>query len=142
MKWVVGSACALSFVLSMTAHAQETDLTGKIAVELNAAQTTDTSCTLTFMITNGLKVQVDRVVYETVLFDTMGQVNRLTLFDFGTLPPARPRVRQFAVPDLTCDQLGRVLFNGANACEGTDLVDGICGTGLLPSSRTSIEVIG
>ena len=94
------------------------------------------------MITNGLDTQVDKVVYETVRFDTSGQVNRLTLFDFGTLPPARPRVRQFAVPDMTCDQLGRVLFNGANACEGTGLADGICGTGLLPSTRTQIEVIG
>lgn len=142
MKWLVGGACALGLGVSCAAQAQETDLTGKIAVELNAAQTTDTACTLTFMITNGLEAQVDRVVYETVLFDTSGQVNRLTLFDFGTLPPARPRVRQFAVPDMTCEQLGRVLFNGANTCEGAGLADGICGTGLLPSTRTKIEVIG
>lgn len=142
MKRLVASACAFGLSSAFAAQAQETDLTGKISVELNAAQTTDTACTLTFLITNGLDSQVDKVVYETVLFDTSGQVNRLTLFDFGTLPPARPRVRQFAVPDMTCDQLGRVLFNGANTCQGTGLADGVCGTGLLPSTRTEIEVIG
>lgn len=122
--------------------AQETDISGKISVELNAMQTTDAACTLTFLITNGLAQQIDRVVYETVLFDSDGQVDRLTLFDFGTLPPARPRVRQFAVPDMTCDQLGRVLFNGANTCEGTGLAAGICANAFTPSSRTQIEIIG
>ena len=142
MKWLMGGACALGIGFAGAAQSQETDLAGKIAVELNAVQTKDTACTLTFMITNGLDAQVEKVVYETVLFDTTGQVNRLTLFDFGTLPPARPRVRQFAVPDMTCDQLGRVLFNGANTCEGSGLADGICGTGLMPSTRTKVEVIG
>lgn len=123
-------------------HAQETDLTGKISVELNAVQTYDTSCTLTFLIINGLAAPIDKAVYETVLFDKNGQVNRLTLFDFGALPPARPRVRQFAVPQLTCDQLGRVLFNGANICEGDGLAEGICTTGFVPSSRTKVEVLG
>ncbi len=142
MKWLMASACALGAGVVSAALAQETDMTGKIGVELNAAETTDTACTLTFLITNGLAAQVDKVVYETVLFDTSGQVNRLTLFDFGTLPLSRPRVRQFAVPDMTCDQLGRVLFNGANTCEGTGLAEGVCGTGLLLSTRTKIEVIG
>jgi len=142
MKWVVSSVCALCLGMLLALAAQETDLDGKIAVELNAVQTSDAACTLTFLVTNGLGTQVDRVVYETVLFNTDGQVNRLTLFDFGTLPPARPRVRQFAISDMTCDQLGRVLFNGANACEGTDLAEGVCSTGLMPSSRTDIEVIG
>ncbi|MDF3415098.1 hypothetical protein HKX54_11580 [Sulfitobacter sp. M57] len=142
MNCLVKCACALGLTVSGAALAQETDLGGRIAVELNAAQTTDTACTLTFMITNGLKAQVDRVVYETVLFDTKGQVNRLTLFDFGTLPVARPRVRQFSVPELTCDQLGRVLFNGANTCDGADLDKGDCARGLDLSTRTQIEVIG
>ena len=97
--------------------AQETDIKDQISVELNAAETTEDACKLTFMITNGLEALVDKIIYEAVLFDTEGQVDRLTLFDFGTLPPARPRVRQFVVPQTTCEGLGRILFNGANACE-------------------------
>jgi hypothetical protein len=122
--------------------AQETDIKDQISVELNAAETTEDACKLTFMITNGLETPVDKIIYEAVLFDTEGQVDRLTLFDFGTLPPARPRVRQFVVPQTTCEDLGRILFNGANACETDGSASGVCDTGLLPTSRTSIEVLG
>lgn len=135
--------CALGIsFLANFASAEEVDITGSISVELNAAQTTNGACTLTFMITNGLSIPVEKVVYETVLFDKDGQVNRLTLFDFGTLPPARPRVRQFAVPQMTCDQLGRVLFNGAHACQGEGLDAKACESSFFPSSRTDIEVLG
>ena len=122
--------------------AQETDIKDQISVELNAAETTEDACKLTFMITNGLETPVDKIIYEAVLFDTEGQVDRLTLFDFGTLPPARPRVRQFVVPQTTCEGLGRILFNGANACETGGSASVVCDTGLLPTSRTSIEVLG
>lgn len=122
--------------------AQEVDTTGLISVELNAAEPTDGACKLTFMITNGLDTQIDKVIYETVLFDTAGQVSRLTLFDFGTLPPACPRVRQFAVPQITCEQLGRILFNGADTCEGAGVGPQICASGLTLSTRTIIEVLG
>ncbi|WP_246252339.1 hypothetical protein [Parasulfitobacter algicola] len=83
-----------------------------------------------------------KVVYEAVLFDKNGQVNRLTLFDFGSLPSQRPRVRQFAVPQMTCENLGRVLFNGASTCVGDGLDETLCDNGFLPSSRIDIEVLG
>lgn len=135
--------CAAPLILAaQMATAQETDISGRLSVELNAAETTEGACKLTFLITNGLEAQIDKVVYESVLFGTDGQVDRLTLFDFGTLPPARPRVRQFVVPQITCEQLGRILFNGANTCEGAGIAAGICETGLIPSSRTQIEVLG
>jgi hypothetical protein len=138
----IGLIASVLTMLTAPVVAQEIDLAGKISVELNAVQTTENNCTLTFFVINGLDKQIDKAVYETVLFDKSGQVNRLTLFDFGTLPVARPRVRQFALPQVECEQLGRVLFNGANTCEGEGLQDGICGTNILPSSRTSIEVLG
>lgn len=141
MKRLGISIVALA-VAALPLHAQETDIAGKISVELNAVQTADNACTMSFMITNGLDRQIDSLVYETVLFNEDGQVNRLTLFDFGTLPPARPRVRQFSVQDVTCEELGRVLLNGASRCTGDGLPDGICTNVLVPSSRTSIEVLG
>lgn len=138
----IGLFATILTLVTSPLFAQETDLAGKISVELNAAQTTENSCTLSFLVINGLDKQIEKAVYETVLFNKDGQVDRLTLFDFGTLPPARPRVRQFALPHMSCDQLGRVLFNGASTCEGAGLDDGICGSGILPSSRTDIEVLG
>ncbi|WP_299747888.1 hypothetical protein [uncultured Tateyamaria sp.] len=134
---------ALILILSPIAGAaQETDVTGKVAVELNTVSDGEGACTLTFMVTNGHPVDIDKLVYETVLFDAAGSVDRLTLFDFGALPVGRPRVRQFAVPELTCDGLGRVLFNGLHTCAAEGLAQSDCADGLLPSSRVEIEVLG
>lgn len=122
--------------------ADEVDLTGKVAIELNTVSDGEGSCTLTFMVTNGHPVGIDKLVFETVLFDANGAVDRLTLFDFGALPVGRPRVRQFAVPNLACGGLGRVLFNGLHTCEATGLEASACADGLVPTSRVEIEVLG
>lgn len=143
MGWASAPVTLVSiWMLTVSASAQETDLSDKIAIELNAIETGEAACTLTFMITNGHSVAIDQLVFETVLFDDQGQVDRLTLFDFGALPVARPRVRQFAVPDTACDKLGRVLFNGLHTCTAEGLDQSICANGLVPSSRTAIEVLG
>jgi len=142
MKLLTTATLLLALCSVSPAIAQETDVDGQLVIELNTAQTTDTGCALTFVITNGLSSQIDSAIFETVLFDTKGQVNRLTLFDFGTLPPARPRVRQFVIDQMQCADLGRVLFNGANACKGTDLDTSRCDKALTPTTRTEIEVIG
>lgn len=124
------------------AVAQETELRETVRIELNAAKSTETGCTLTFLVTNGHASPIEKVVYETVLFDSAGQVDRLTLFDFGTLPPGRPRVRQFTVPGMACDGLSQVLINGAHTCEAPALADSACDANLILNTRTKIEVIG
>ncbi|WP_299550611.1 hypothetical protein [uncultured Tateyamaria sp.] len=139
------SARLFALILMLAAPAvaaQETDATGKVAIELNTVSEGEGNCTLTFLVTNGHAVDIEQLVYETVLFDAAGHVNRLTLFDFGALPMGSPRVRQFAVPELTCDGLGRVLFNGLHTCAADGLAQGVCGDSLRPSSRVKIEVLG
>lgn len=113
-----------------------------VSIELNAVKPGDGGCTLTFLAVNGHAGEIGKAVYETVLFDTSGQVDRLTLFDFGTLPAGRPRVRQFTVPGIACDGLGQILINGAHTCEAPELDGNACETGLILDSRTEIEVIG
>ncbi|MFN3208724.1 MAG: hypothetical protein ACE369_06930 [Roseovarius sp.] len=124
------------------ALAQEEVLGEAVLIELNATKANESSCTLTFLVINGYASQIDKAVYETVLFDSEGQVDRLTLFDFGALPPGRPRVRQFSVPGMACDGLGQVLINGAHTCEAADLPDDACEAGLKLETRTNIEVSG
>ena len=143
----MGKTCLrlLAFALAVAPHhavADEADLTGKVAIELNTVSEGENSCTLTFMVTNGHSVDIDKLVFETVLFDAAGAVDRLTLFDFGALPVGRPRVRQFAVPNLACSGLGRVLFNGVHTCEATGLEARTCADGLVPTSRGEIELLG
>ena len=111
-----------------------------LSVELNAAQQQEQGCKLSFLITNAHADDISKAIFETVIFDAEGQVNRLTLFDFGTLPAGRPRVRQFVIPGAACDGIGQVLFNGAETCDGAGT--GACTTGLTLSTRTGIEVTG
>ncbi|WP_136636036.1 hypothetical protein [Pseudooceanicola onchidii] len=118
------------------------DQTPHMSVELNAAQPQDDACKLSFLVQSTHEAAITKVVYETVIFDASGQVNRLTLFDFGALPPGRPRVRQFVIPATACDGIGQILFNGAQTCDGAGLPEGACSTGLELKTRTEIEVIG
>jgi len=113
-----------------------------VMIELNALEPVEDACRVTFLVQNGHDTDIDSAVYEAVLFDTSGQVDRLTLFDFGSLPASRPRARQFVVPGLACAALGRLLINGAETCTGTDLPDDACNKDLELRSRVETEVLG
>ncbi|QFU08750.1 hypothetical protein PARPLA_03276 [Rhodobacteraceae bacterium THAF1] len=143
-RWI---GLAVALLSAMPASAQdaprETATGGGVSVELNAATAASSGgCTLSFLVTNGTDVDLESVVYETVLFDASGQVDRLTLFDFGALPQDRPRVRQFTMPDRACSDYGQILFNGAATCDGAEGARDVCGTGLHLTSRADIEVTG
>lgn len=133
-------AALLCAGLTMSAaHAE--DAPG-LSLELNAQEQVESGCKLSFLARNTHASDITQAVFETVLFDTSGQVERLTLFDFGTLPAGRPRLRQFVVPGLSCDGLGQILINGANQCSAEGLEPGACSNGLALGSRTPVEVIG
>lgn len=138
----------LLFALAGTAQAQEE--AGKadpaaspsLALELNGAEPVDQGCRLTFLLRNGLGADLEALSLETVILTGDGQVERLTLFDFGTVPADRPRVRQFDLAGLSCGNLGQVLVNGATACEGEGLGESACIDALDLSSRVEAELIG
>ncbi|MHA3916078.1 hypothetical protein [Halovulum sp. GXIMD14793] len=131
--------CAALFPISAIAQSEDTP---HVSVELNASDPVDTGCRISFVIQNSHATDIEKAVYEAVLFDTEGRVDRLTLFDFGNLPSNRPRVRQFVVPDLNCADLGRLLINGSETCDGAGLAPDACTRGLELKSRTKTEVIG
>lgn len=125
------------------ASAQDADVSPTaLFVELNTLTAIDGSCRLTFMATNAMGSDIDQLVLETVILTSEGVVDRLSLFNFRDLPSARPRVRQFDVPGLTCNSVGRVLVNGIETCTGNDLTKATCSDNLDLSSRTGVEVIG
>lgn len=142
VRWVSRSLqCMLVCALGATgATAQESEIGQAISVELNGAETQEAGCLLSFLVINGFQTPVARFQSEIAVFATDGAVDQVTLFDFGSLPPARPRVRQFVLSGATCDQFGRILFNGVRACDGHQPVT--CEDGLILSTRTSIEVSG
>ncbi|MEO0567158.1 MAG: hypothetical protein AAF066_05460 [Pseudomonadota bacterium] len=140
--WGLFIALLFTYAAMSSAMAEEKELGSAVSVELNAVKSGEANCTLTFLILNGHENQIEKAIYETVLFNKNGQVDRLTLFDFGTLPPGRPRVRQFSVPGMNCGDLGQILINGSHSCEAPGLPDNACEAGLVLDTRTDIEVVG
>lgn len=132
---------ALGLALPTGATAQEDG--GALIFELNRVVPLDGACRLTFMAQNNMDMDIEQIVFETVLFTTEGGVERLTLFDLGALPTARPRVREFDMQGLACENLGRVLLNGVHACMGEGVDPEACAGALNPVSRVDgVEVIG
>ncbi|MBF9051742.1 hypothetical protein GTA62_18300 [Roseobacter sp. HKCCD9010] len=126
----------MAFAIAAPATAQ--DITPRLALELNRIDQLDAACRLTFLVENALGTDLAALALETVLIDAEGRVDRLTLFEFGALPDGVPRVRQFDVPGLSCDGLGRVLINGVAECSA----GAACANGLELSTRMNVEVIG
>ncbi|MCV6592856.1 MAG: hypothetical protein OIF48_07900 [Silicimonas sp.] len=118
------------------------DKPGGLSIELNTITAASGACQLTFVAETSHPDGVEKVLFETVLFDKTGAVDRLTLFDFGKLPAGRPRVRQFLIPDLACADLGRILINGINECQAPGLETDACAAGLRATSRVDVELLG
>lgn len=132
----------LGLLLAAAPAAAQEETGPRLSIELNATQSQGDSCKLSFLVQNGYETDVTSAVFEAVLFDSEGQVSSLTLFDFGSLPAGRPRVRQFVLPGANCEGLSQVLFNGASKCEAGDLGANACTDGLELNSRTDVEVLG
>ncbi|MEL7099713.1 MAG: hypothetical protein AAGM84_12860 [Pseudomonadota bacterium] len=125
--------------LASAAAAQDTSALG---LELNTAGPSQNGCTLTFVLSNGLEMDIDQLVAETVLFSPDGGVILLTLFDFGALPAGVPRVRQFEVPGTQCAGIGQVLVNGVATCTIGGAASDACSQSLSVSSRIDIALEG
>ncbi|MGY9048426.1 hypothetical protein P775_23830 [Puniceibacterium antarcticum] len=112
-----------------------------IRPELNRTETCHGTCRMSFLAQNLYELPITGVVYETARFTQAGTLDRLTRFDFGALPPGRPRVRQFDLQDTECDPSGQILINGASNCTVNSQPDTDCDTCLTLLSRTRTELL-
>lgn len=112
--------------------------TPSFALELNALQSTETGCRVSFLATNQLGGQLDRAAVELALFDTAGAIDRIVTLDFKNLSNGKTKVLQFQLTGLQCDGLSRVLVNDISACEGEITPPSICLESLKTSTRLDI----
>ncbi len=137
------SISAFVFASAITAtapvFAQDVKPAG-VSIELSSAESLEAGCRLSFLAQNATDSDLDKVVFEAVLFDSDGRVSQLTLLDFKSLPISRPRVRQFQFGGKSCNDISRILINGAATCDGADA--SVCERNLTVSSRTDMELLG
>lgn len=107
-------------------------------LELNALESTETGCRISFLATNHLGAPLDRAAIETALFDTDGAIDRIVTLDFKGLTEGKTKVLQFELADLHCDAIGRVLINDISACEGEGLEPTACLANLRTTTRPEI----
>ncbi|QFQ88763.1 hypothetical protein F8A10_15025 [Paracoccus kondratievae] len=127
-------------LLSTPLHAQEPAET--LAMELNGAvSTAEGACQLTIVLANRLTQGLRRAAWQVAVFDKDGVVKGLPVLDFGTLPPGKTRIAQFALPGGDCDALSRIVINDVAECTADDGTDhrADCLTGLATSNRSDIE---
>ena len=104
-------------------------------LELNTLTQADAVCRMTF--TTQSAVGIEKLTTEMVLFDKLGSVLLLTLFDCQDFPAGKLRVRQFDIPDTNCAELGQVLINGVHECVGQG-----CAPLTAETRVDSVEVLG
>lgn len=143
MPAIIRLLVAVVLVMPSVAYAQSaTAAPPGLSLELNAVQDVEGACRFTFVAQNASGADIDKAVFETVIFDTTGVVVRLSLFDFRDLPEGRPRVRQFDVPAITCDAISQTLINGTSSCVVGGAESDLCSDGLTLSSRITMKLLG
>jgi hypothetical protein len=112
---------------------------GKLQLELNAAQTTDKGCRLVFVIKNDLGKSLTRAGVEIALFNEAGVVDRLSVLEFKDLVAGKTKVSRFELSGVQCSNISRLLVNGTTACEGEGVEPQTCQGALALSSKAGIE---
>ena len=75
-------------------------------LELNAAETANNRCLLTFLIENKTSKAIDSLKLDLALFNTEGIIQRRMITEMGPIRGMRTNVRTFPA-EGECSQIGR-----------------------------------
>jgi len=121
---------------------EPTNVAKTLKIELNAMEQQQNACRLSFVATNGMHQKLAKLVFELVMFEPAGKVLRLLSASFGSMPKSKMRLRQYDVPNLNCDDIGRILLNEVTVCKGEKkgdkLTPELCTSAASTSSRVKI----
>jgi hypothetical protein len=101
-------------------------------LELNAVETDNNRCLLTFLIENKTSKAIDSLKLDLALFNPEGIIQRRMITEMGPIRGMRTNVRTFPA-EGECGQIGAILVNDVTACSVGD--PGECMDGLALSSR-------
>jgi hypothetical protein len=94
---------------------------GKIAVEFNDLQQSETGCRAVFVVNNGLGKPLDKATLRVVAFDAENHAKLFLSLDVGALPIGKTRVLRFDLgPDLACKDVSRIVLDDVTSCDGGD----------------------
>jgi hypothetical protein len=129
-------AVIVTAALAGASLAQETP--NQFALELNALQSAETGCRVSFLATNQLGSTLDKASLELALFNRSGAIEKIVTLDFKALTDGKTKVLQFLLANLSCENIGRILINDVTACEGADIAATACLAGLKTSALPDV----
>ncbi len=106
-SWVLGLALLLA---PQAVSAQD-----PIRIELNAAESVQSRCRLSFVIENKGDTAYESMKLDLVIFDGLGVIQRRVVAEMAPLRRAKTIVKAFEI-DGECGQIGSVLVNDVTAC--------------------------
>ena len=141
--FILSAALALTIApLGVAADDTNNSVPSELSIELDSVAQLDGACRVTFIAQNKTIDDISSLVVEAVAFAATGGVQTISLFDFQNLPALKLRVRQFDLSDTVCADLGRILINGVQTCDGPAANPESCQKVLSVSSRSDVELLG
>jgi hypothetical protein len=131
MRGVLSAILLLGVLVSTPAKAQEA-AEERARLELNALETAEGRCRMTFLIENKLSGAIDSLKLDLATFNPEGVIRQRMIIEMGPVRGKRTNVRTFST-DGDCGQLGAILVNEVSACAPGDPT--VCMDGLALSSR-------
>ena len=90
-----------------------------IRIELNATESVQARCRLTFLIENKGAATIESLKLDLAIFNREGVIQRRLVTEMGPVLRAKTIVRAFEI-DGDCAQIGSVLINDVTACAPGD----------------------
>jgi hypothetical protein len=86
-----------------------------IRVELNAAESVQSRCRLSFVIENQSEAAIESLKLDLAVFGRDGVIQRRLVTELGPVRGAKTIVKAFEL-DSECGQIGSILVNDVTAC--------------------------
>jgi hypothetical protein len=86
-----------------------------ILVELNAAESAQSRCRLSFVIENKSEAAIESLKLDLAVFGRDGVIQRRLVTELGPVRGAKTIVKAFEL-DTECGQIGSILVNDVTAC--------------------------
>lgn len=112
---------------------------GEVRIELNRLASGPKGCLVSFVMQNGIGVEIEDLSLEVVLFDKEGRVDRILLLSSGSLPRDKTRVKQFELEGTECTGISQILLNDVSSCKGEGLDSQSCLASLKLESRAEVK---
>jgi len=111
----VALALLAAFAGPFVAFAAPNEPADALRVELNAAESVQSRCQLSFVIENKGGAAVDSLKLDFAVFGTSGVVQRRLVAELGPLRPAKTVVKAFEI-EGECASIGSLLVNDVTVC--------------------------